>query len=80
MELAEALLEIGDKRGVPILLEVMDRGEAEQARRDAFEHLRAHVDCELPYHSQHGLEGHTEEIEAYRRWWEENRDKPGVIH
>src|SRR6185503_10867800 len=50
VELAEAVIELGDARGIPILLEVMETGEARQARKDAWEHLHAHVAPPLEFH------------------------------
>ena len=67
VELAEGLLELGDARGIPLLLDIMDRGGAVQARRDAFEHLQAHVDSDLSYHAEPGYEGHDAEMVALRR-------------
>jgi zinc/manganese transport system permease protein len=42
-EMGEAVLELADPRGFDLLLDVMEKGEAEQARRDALEHVTAHA-------------------------------------
>ena len=79
VELAEAVLEFGDVRGIPILLRVMDTGEAEQARRDAFEHLRAHVKLGLPFAADAAASEHETEIDAYRSWWEQHGTEVDLI-
>ncbi len=75
VELAEAALELGDSRGIPILLDVMDRGAAQQARKDAFEHLSAHMHSTLPFHADATPAEHTTEIAALKKWWQENGSK-----
>ncbi len=73
VELAEAVIELGDKRGVPILLDVMEQGEARQARKDAWEHLNAHLPLPLDYHSDLDAAEREGEVRALRAWWEANR-------
>jgi zinc/manganese transport system permease protein len=73
VEMAEALLELDDPRGFGPLIDVLEHGEAEQAKRDAWEHLRAHAEF-----------GHATSVAEVRRWWEENRQRlvlvrPGVF-
>ncbi len=72
VELAEAVIELGDDRGIPILFDVMESGEARQARKDAWEHLNAHIRPPLPFHPDLDSPEHEEEIRALRRWWEEH--------
>ena len=72
VEMAEALLELGDPRGFGPMIEVIENGEAAQARRDASEHFRAHADVDA-----------TNPAEL-RAWWHANREKlvilrPGVF-
>jgi ABC 3 transport family/HEAT repeats len=74
VEMAEALLEFGDARGIPILLDVMERADARQARRDAFEHLEAHLHTTLPYDPEAPEAGRAKQIAAFRQWWDEHRD------
>jgi len=69
VELAEALIELGDERGVSILLGVMESGDARQARKDAWEHLNAHTVLTLPFHPESGSAERGKEIEAIRSWW-----------
>ncbi|MFT5291471.1 MAG: zinc/manganese transport system permease protein [Planctomycetota bacterium] len=71
VDLAEALLEANDLRGIPILLDVMDTGEAEMARQDACEHLQAHIPHSIPFHADPEYAGHAEEMEIFRQWWAE---------
>ncbi len=72
IEIAEALIEAGDMRGVPILLEILDTGEAEMARQEACEHLHAHIPLTKTYHADLDYEGHDQEIQEYRDWWAEH--------
>lgn len=72
IEIAEALLEAGDLRGVPILLDILDTGQAEMARQDACEHLHAHIPLTQTYHVDPDYEGHAEEMREYREWWAQN--------
>jgi len=73
VELAEAVIELGDARGIPILLEVMEKGEARQARKDAWEHLHAHVTPPLEYHPEAPADAHASEIRALREWWQKSQ-------
>jgi zinc/manganese transport system permease protein len=73
VEMAEALLELGDPRGFGPLVDVITGGEAAQARRDAWEHLKAHAEVDVP-----------SGVDELRRWWQENQKKlvpirPGVF-
>ncbi|MBK7645115.1 MAG: hypothetical protein IPJ19_19070 [Planctomycetes bacterium] len=67
VEFGEALLELGDLRGVPPILAVITDGEAEQARKDAWEHLRAHLP--IPAGLEKGSAGEL------RKWWTDNQGK-----
>jgi zinc/manganese transport system permease protein len=67
VEFGEALLELGDLRGVPPILEVLMHGEATQARKDAWEHLKAHLP--LP------AELSPTDFAALERWWSENEKR-----
>ncbi len=73
VELAEAVIELGDARGIPILLDVMESGTVRQARKDAWEHLNAHIAPPLEFHPEFDSAEHAAEIRDLRRWWEENR-------
>lgn len=72
VELAEAALELGRMEGVGFLLDVMDRGEAEQARRDAYEHLMAHVAIPRPYKADAPAAERSLTVAAVREWWREH--------
>ena len=74
VELAEAVIELGDARGIPILFDVMESGAARQARKDAWEHLNAHTLPPLEFHPDFESTEHEAEIQALRRWWELNQD------
>jgi len=70
VEIGEALLEIGQRAGVPILLDVMESGAAREARRDAYEHLLAHVAVALPYDAAASALQRADEVRALRSWWQ----------
>ena len=70
VEMAEAALELGDARGIPFLLDVMENGDAAQARRDAFEHFAAHVESDLPFHAEGNVAARSAEVSALRAWWQ----------
>jgi zinc/manganese transport system permease protein len=72
VELAEAAIELGDARGLPILIDVMASAAPRQARKDAWEHFSAHVSTSLAFHPE--LEGSDREaeIQALRSWWKAN--------
>ena len=67
VEMAEALLELDDPRGFGPMIDVIEHGEAAQARRDASEHFRAHADV-----------AGTSPAEL-RRWWDAHRDKLSIV-
>lgn len=75
VELGESLVELGDRRGIPILLDVMEKGEAMRARKDAWEHLSAHLLVPLAFHPESEGSEHVEEIRALRAWWAENGER-----
>jgi zinc/manganese transport system permease protein len=82
--LAEALLELGDARGFGPMIEVIAGGEAAQARRDAWERLKAHIQVDLPYRADLPSAENAKAVENLRRWWDENEkklvlDRPGVF-
>jgi zinc/manganese transport system permease protein len=75
VEMAEALLELGDVRGVPLLVDVIATGEAAQARRDAWEHLTAHVPVDVPIRPDVPPADDAEHVLALQRWWSEHASK-----
>jgi zinc/manganese transport system permease protein len=78
VELAEGLIELGDRRGVAILLEVMEGGGARQARKDAWEHLNAHLAPSIPFRPEAGDAERSSDVQALRDWWE--REAPPLRH
>lgn len=74
VELAEAVIELGDARGIPILLDVMERGAARQARKDAWEHLHAHAHPPLEFDPDSAPAERESAIRTLRSWWEANRE------
>jgi hypothetical protein len=75
VELGEAILELGDPRGFEPLLEVMDHGEAEEARKDAHEHFAAHTKLELAYDAGAEDDARTAAVAQFRDWWRDHRDR-----
>jgi zinc/manganese transport system permease protein len=72
VEMAEALLELGDIRGAPLLIDVIAADGALQARRDAWEHLTAHVPIDVKLRSELSPEDNAQGIAALRAWWREH--------
>jgi zinc/manganese transport system permease protein len=58
VEMAESVLELGRAEGIPILIDMIERGNTALVKRDAYEHLTAHL--EIP----HGAN--------LRNWWQKN--------
>jgi zinc/manganese transport system permease protein len=84
VEMAEALLELGDPRGFGPMIDVITGGEAAQARRDAWEHLKAHAEIDIPFRAELPPEENAKAIEDLRRWWKDNAKtlvlaRPGVF-
>jgi zinc/manganese transport system permease protein len=75
VEMAEALLELGDPRGFEPIIEVIESGEVAQARRDAWEHLKAHAHVEIPYRADLARTENAKAIADLRQWWKENEKK-----
>jgi zinc/manganese transport system permease protein len=67
VEIGETLLELGQLSGVPPILHVLKSGDAAEARKDAWEHLRAHLP--LP------AELSPTDFAALERWWSENEKR-----
>ena len=72
-ELGESVLELGDPRGLPVLIDVMDRGELKQVRQDAFEHLSAHTELTFPFDAALYAAANDAQVNVFRTWWEERR-------
>jgi len=66
-ELAEAVVELGDPRGIPILFAVVDLAKPRQVRKEAYEHLFHHIDMTMP--------AFDEQKRDLSRWWESQRDR-----
>ena len=69
VEMAETLLELKDSRGVSFLIDVMDRGEAEQSRQDAYDHLKVHFSVPFQFSPQLSPQENDVQLEKFRRWW-----------
>jgi zinc/manganese transport system permease protein len=80
VEMAEALLELGDIRGAPILIDVIATGDAVQARRDAWEHLTAHVPIDVRVRTDVAPNDNAHEIAELRRWWAEHQKALKLDH
>jgi zinc/manganese transport system permease protein len=80
VEMAEALLELGDIRGAPLLIDVIATGEAVQARRDAWEHLSAHVPIDIQVRTDLAPKDNEQGIAELRRWWEQHRGSLKLDH
>jgi HEAT repeat protein len=80
VEMAEALLELGDLRGVPILIDVIGKGEAAQARRDAWEHLTAHVALDPKLKPELATKTDAAGIAELQKWWDEHKAKLELDH
>lgn len=75
VEFGEALLELGDAHGFDLLLDVMKKGEAEQARKDAHEHFAAHAARDFPFDAT--LEGgaRAEALRPFEEWCAANKGR-----
>lgn len=69
---AEALLEMGDSRGIAALITMMGSSELRGARKGAYEHFPAHVHVRFPFDAE--ADQNDREIDVYRQWWIEHRD------
>jgi zinc/manganese transport system permease protein len=74
VEMAHALLEMGDPRGIPILIAMMDNSELRGVRKDAHEHLSVHAPVKFPFDANADADVNDREIEALHRWWFEHGD------
>jgi zinc/manganese transport system permease protein len=75
VEFGEALLELGDAHGFDLLLDVMDQGEAEQARKDAHEHFAAHAAKDFPFDATLDGAARTAAVQPFRAWCEASRGR-----
>lgn len=75
VEMAHALLEVGDLRGVGFLLDLMDRGSVPQVRKDAYEGLCSHLPVELPFRSDLAVGDNDEQVARIRSWLTEIRGR-----
>jgi zinc/manganese transport system permease protein len=73
VEFGEALLELGDARGFELLLAVMEKGEAEQARKDAFEHYSAHAAPVETFDAGADEKARAAVVAKLRGWLQQNR-------
>lgn len=73
VELAEAALEFGEARGLEILIDIMDHGEASDVRKDAHEHLIAHAKIDFIFPAETPAALNDQTIAPFRQWWEAHR-------
>ena len=57
------------------MIDVIADGEAAQARRDAWEHLRAHAHVDVTLGPDMTPQERSAAVAALRRWWVENEKK-----
>jgi hypothetical protein len=69
VEMAEALLELGDARGLPLLVDVICGDGANQARREAWEHLAAHVDVPVKVDVDLAADDKASGVPDLQAWW-----------
>jgi zinc/manganese transport system permease protein len=74
VEMAEELLELGEASGIPILIDLMDRSGTPGVRKDAHEHLSAHIPIVFRFHAGAEAAANDREIEPIRLWWGSERD------
>ncbi|MEE9270675.1 MAG: iron chelate uptake ABC transporter family permease subunit [Candidatus Krumholzibacteria bacterium] len=74
VEMAEELLELGEPGGIPILIGLMDEAGTSRVRKDAHEHLSAHIPIAFRFSAGEDAGGNDHEIEPIRLWWESQRD------
>jgi zinc/manganese transport system permease protein len=75
VEFGEALLELGDAYGFDLLIEVMEKGEAEQARKDAHEHFAAHAAHDFPFDAALDGSARAEALRPFKEWCAANRGR-----
>lgn len=75
VELAETLLELGERRGLGLLIEMMDEGETEQVRKDAHEHFAAHTFVDFAFGAAGTKAQRGEQMAIFRRWWQSHEQK-----
>lgn len=73
VELAEAALEFGEARGLEILIDIMDHGEASDVRKDAHEHLIAHAKIDYVFPAETPAVLNDQAIAPFRQWWEKHQ-------
>jgi zinc/manganese transport system permease protein len=66
-EMAEAIVELGDERGVAILVAIADDSPLGQVRKEAYEHLSHHIAIPTPALEDGGP--------SLRSWWAAQRDR-----
>ena len=84
VELGETLLELGELAGVPPILDVLVNGDATEARKDAWEHLKAHLPITLELHPEADPAQNAPAFAELERWWTQNAkrlvpDRAGVF-
>lgn len=70
VEIAHALLELGDARGAPALIDTLSGSGPAQARREAWEHLRTHYPGEIEIEFDPAAP-RPEALARLRRWWQD---------
>ena len=68
-EMAETLLELGDARGLPLLVAVIGGDGANQARREAWEHLTAHLDVPVKVQVDLAPDDMGSGVQELSSWW-----------
>ncbi|MCZ6670292.1 MAG: metal ABC transporter permease [Acidobacteria bacterium] len=71
MEIAETILELGNRKGIPILLNIMANAEISQARKEGYQHLNAYVHIDLPFNPELPPGQNSGQMEAWMAWWDD---------
>ncbi|MFQ5511218.1 MAG: iron chelate uptake ABC transporter family permease subunit [Candidatus Krumholzibacteriia bacterium] len=72
VEMAEELLELGEAKGIPVLIDLMDSSPTPRVRKDAHEHLSAHIPISFRFNASVAAGANDQEVNAVRLWWAGN--------
>ncbi|MFQ5477831.1 MAG: iron chelate uptake ABC transporter family permease subunit [Candidatus Binatia bacterium] len=69
VELAHAMVELGDPRGFPTLIDIMDSSALAEVRKEALHRLSSHADVPIAFDPELSPEQNDAAVGRIRAWW-----------
>ena len=66
IEIADLVVDQGDRRGIDLYIDIMDNADTVQARREAYQHLTDRVETRLPFDEKISHRDNDDQISPFK--------------